>query len=129
MLEQSEIDALLSSAGDAGSDLGPVFGSEPEQQQTERPVHHVSSKELNRILNMRFPVMVNLASRDMSLKQILGWSTGSIIEFDRSSDAELEMTISNQKVGRGQAVKVGEYFGLKITGIESVEDRIRAMGE
>ncbi len=128
MLEQSEIDALLSSAGDAGSEIGPVFGAEPERK-SERPVHHVSSKELQRILNMRFPVMVNLADRNMTLKQILGWSNGSIIEFDRSSDAELELTISNQKIGRGQAVKVGEYFGLKITGIESVEDRIRAMGE
>ena len=56
-----------------------------------------------------------------------GWP-GSIIEFDKLGDSELDLMINNRVIGQGSAVKVGENFGLRIQTIGRVDDRIRSMG-
>ncbi len=63
----------------------------------------------------------------MPLSKILTLSPGSIIEFDKPSDELLDLMINNRPVGRGQAVKVGENFGLRVTVVGSVTSRVDAM--
>jgi flagellar motor switch protein FliN/FliY len=65
----------------------------------------------------------------MNFDEVLNLTVGSIIEFDRSSDSDLDLVVGNRQIGIGQAVKVGENFGLKVTRIQQVADRIQAMGE
>jgi len=36
--------------------------------------------------------------------------------------------VNNKPIGTGQAVKVGENFGVKITHVDSAHDRIAALG-
>ena len=42
---------------------------------------------------------------------------------------KLNLMVNNKVIGLGQAVKVGENFGIKITRIESAQERISAMGD
>jgi flagellar motor switch protein FliN/FliY len=63
----------------------------------------------------------------MRLSDILGLSIGSIIEFDNCFDAELELVVNNECIGLGQAVKVGEKFGLRVTGIGTMHEKIGAL--
>jgi flagellar motor switch/type III secretory pathway protein FliN len=42
---------------------------------------------------------------------------GSIIKFDKTCDELLELSIGNRTVARGEAVKVGDKFGLRISGL------------
>ena len=53
---------------------------------------------------------------------------GAIIEFFKRSDEPLELLINNKPIGSGEAVKVGENFGLKITHIGDVKAVIRSLG-
>jgi flagellar motor switch protein FliN/FliY len=69
-----------------------------------------------------------LAEREMALQEVLRWTPGSIIEFEQSADTELDLVVGNRAVGAGQAVKVGENFGIRITAIGEMDERIRAMG-
>lgn len=87
-----------------------------------------SERELQRILHLSVPVTVTLAERHMSIDTILTLTVGSIIEFDVSFEADLVLNVADRPVGRGQAVKVGENFGIRLTGIGSVHERIDAMG-
>lgn len=80
-----------------------------------------------RILRLEVPVIVRLAERTMPLSEILSLSTGAIIEFDKSFDSELDLMINNKCVGHGRTVKVAENFGLKVTRLSSVRQRIEAM--
>ena len=43
-------------------------------------------------------------------------------------DADLDLVLTNKCIGQGQAVKVGENFGLRVTDIRPVEDKISALG-
>ena len=87
-----------------------------------------AQQDLSRILGLVVPVSVILTQRDMDIEAVLQITVGTIIEFDMSFDAELSLQVSNQVIGHGQAVKVGENFGLRLTQINSVKDRIDAMG-
>lgn len=126
MLDQSEIDRLLASATALADEASPRTPS-ARSPARHQPVH--VSPELARLLRIRVPVIVRLSDRKMSFEEVLNLSVGSIIEFDRSSDSDLDLVVGNRHIGAGQAVKVGENFGLKVARIQKVADRIRAMGD
>src|SRR4051812_23324842 len=87
-----------------------------------------SHAELQRILRMRVPVIVRLAERTMTMSEVMRLGVGAIVEFTRSSDEPLELLVNNKVVGLGEAVKVGENFGLKISQIGDVKQVIRSLG-
>ena len=88
-----------------------------------------SNGELRRILHLEVPVIVKLAERKLSLAEVLRLGAGAIIEFSKSSDEPLELMINNKSIGFGDAVKVGENFGLKISQIGDVKQVIRSLGD
>ena len=83
--------------------------------------------ELKRILRLEVPVIVKLAQRKLPLSEVMRLGTGAIIEFFKRSDEPLELMINTKVIGVGEAVKIGENFGLKITQIGDVKDLIAAM--
>ena len=89
--------------------------------------HRADTGELHRILRLEVPVIVKLAERKMNLSEVLRLGAGAIIEFSKSSDEPLELMINNKAIGFGEAVKVGENFGLRISQIGDVKQVIRSL--
>jgi len=81
-----------------------------------------------RILGLAVPVSVVLADRDLRVEAILEMKVGTIIEFDVPFDSDLALFAANRRIGTGQAVKVGENFGLRVAKIGTVTERINALG-
>ena len=88
----------------------------------------VGGGRLERILRLEVPVIVKVAEKQLPLGDVVNLSPGSIIEFSRSSDQPLELHVNNKMIGQGAAVKVGEKFGLRITRIVPVAEKIRSLG-
>lgn len=84
--------------------------------------------EVRRILQLQVPVIVQLAVRGMSMEEVLKLNIGSIIEFDKRFDAELDLMVNDRQVGLGHAVKVGENFGLRVRRIKPINETIKALG-
>lgn len=83
---------------------------------------------LEAILKLEVPIIVRMGERTMSIAEVLALLPGSIIELKKSSDSELDLMVNNKVIGCGGAMKVGENFGLRITYIGNITDRILAMG-
>lgn len=95
-----------------------------------RPTSRVRpSGEIQRILRLQVPVIVKLAERKFSCAEVLRIQVGSILEFNKSSDEPLELMINNKSIALGEAVKVGENFGIKLIQIGDVRSVIRSMGK
>ena len=77
------------------------------------------------LLRIKVPVMVNLASKRQTVGRIVELESGSIIQFDKSCDELLELYLGNQKIAVGEAVKVGDKFGLRISSLVLPEERFR----
>ena len=73
-------------------------------------------------------MIVKLAQRTLTTAEVMRLGPGAIIEFVKASDEPMELLINNKAIGVGEAVKVGENFGLKITQIGDVREVIRSMG-
>lgn len=86
------------------------------------------SPDLARILDVRVPIIVKVAERNLSVGSVLKLNIGSILEFDRRADAELDLLVNNRVIGRGAPVKVGENFGLRLTVVGNLESTIQALG-
>jgi flagellar motor switch protein FliN/FliY len=71
---------------------------------------------------------VTLAEREMNIESLLAITVGTIIEFDVPFDAELPLKVADRPIAQGQAVKVGENFGLQISRVHTVHQRIDALG-
>ena len=95
---------------------------------TGKPTTARRPEDPSRILSIEVPVIVQLAETTMPLAEIVSLSTGAVIEFEKPSDSLLDLMINNKRIGRGQAVKIGENFGLRVESIGSVRARIQAMG-
>lgn len=83
--------------------------------------------DLQTILELKVPLIVTVGSRRVSVETVLGLGPGSIVELGKSADEELEVLINNKQVGTGEAVKVYENFGVRITQIKPTEQIVEAM--
>lgn len=65
----------------------------------------------------------------MPLGDILAIIPGAIIELPKAADEELDLLVNNKPIGSGTAVKVGENFGIRISYVGNVAERIAALGK
>jgi flagellar motor switch protein FliN len=79
------------------------------------------------LLRVKVPVMVTLAIKKQPLGQILELGPGSIINFDKSCDEMLELEASGRRVAQGEAVKIGDKFGLRVKSIILPEERFNTL--
>jgi flagellar motor switch/type III secretory pathway protein FliN len=67
------------------------------------------------LLRIEVPVVVTLASDEHAVKRILELGPGTLLHFKKPCDEPLTLSIGSCDVAVGEAVKVGEKFGLRIT--------------
>lgn len=77
------------------------------------------------LLRVEVPVSVTLAAKKQSVSQILELGAGSIIHFDKPCDEPLELEVNGRPVAQGEAVKVGEKFGLRVQSIVLPNERFK----
>lgn len=85
------------------------------------------SERLRAILKLEVPIIVVIGRRQMPLREVVGLMPGTIIDLPKNADEELELLVNNKSVGTGMAMKVGENFGLRLSFIGNVRERIEAM--
>jgi flagellar motor switch protein FliN/FliY len=69
------------------------------------------------LLHIRVPVQVKLASQRKSVQEIIELGPGSIVKFEKTYDEPLEVCIGGRTIAEGEVVKVGDKFGVRISGL------------
>jgi flagellar motor switch/type III secretory pathway protein FliN len=97
----------------------------------EKPTLPLTSGDLppytRSLLRIKVPVVVTLAEKRQPLNRIVELGPGSIIQFDKSCEEMLDLEVGNQAVASGEAVKVGDKFGLRITAMVLPDERFSAV--
>ena len=82
---------------------------------------------LDRLRNVPVTIVVKLAEKKLEMGQLLGIGIGAIITFEKSCEDLLDLYVNNHLYCRGEAVKIGEKFGIKVCEVGSTEERISAV--
>ena len=84
--------------------------------------------DLHSILSLEVPLIVVIAQRDMPVREVMNLAPGAISELPKPAEDDLEVMVNNKPIGSGRAVKVGENFGVRITYVGDLQERIEALG-
>jgi flagellar motor switch protein FliN/FliY len=125
---------MAESTLEGGDDLKAAGEAEPEQARPPQAAPRRGNVSVNdlpqyarSLLRIKVPVVVTLAEKRQPLGRILELGPGSIIQFDKSCDEMLGLDVGQMPVAVGEAVKVGDKFGLRITSIVLPEERFAAV--
>lgn len=75
------------------------------------------------LLRVRVPVTVTLANTRQSVRRILELGPGAIIQFKKTCEETLTLEVGGRVIAEGEAVKVGDKFGLWITSMILPKER------
>jgi len=89
------------------------------QIQTNAP------QNLDLILDVPLQVSVELGRTNKTIKEILDFSTGSIIELNKLAGEPVDMLINGKLFAKGEVVVIDENFGVRITDIISPLERVK----
>jgi flagellar motor switch protein FliN/FliY len=82
-------------------------------------------QNLDLILDVPLQVSVELGRTNKTIKEILDFSTGSIIELNKLAGEPVDMLINGKLFAKGEVVVIDENFGVRITDIVSPLERVK----
>lgn len=100
-----------------------------EFQPLQQSVSHSTPKNIDLILDVPLEISVVLGKTKKSIRDILNFGTGSLIELDKLAEEPVEILVNGKRVAFGEVVVVDENFGVRITSIVSSSDRLKSLGE
>lgn len=97
---------------------------ENRQARPRRPLP--DDGNLGIIIEMPLQLSVELGRVMMTIKEILSFRTGSIIELNKTADDLVDVHVNNKCIARGEVVVVDENYGVRITDILRPENRVES---
>jgi flagellar motor switch protein FliN/FliY len=96
-----------------------------EEQSPSQPAAVSADAALRALRILRVPVTVSvrLAERKMPLGGVVALVPGSLVTFNKSCEDLLDLYVNNHRFCQGEAIKIGESFGLKVTKVGVTEER------
>jgi len=74
-----------------------------------------ATPNLELLMNVSLHVTAELGKCKLSVRDVLGIGTGSIIELDRLCTDPVDLLVNHKLVARGEIIAVDENFGVRIT--------------
>jgi flagellar motor switch protein FliN len=72
---------------------------------------------LDFLLDVPIKLTVELGGCQISMRDLLQLSVGSVVQLDKSANASVDLFVNQKLVARGEVVVVEDNFGIKITEI------------
>lgn len=102
-------------AATAGASV-PHSNPDPTQFAGTSPIaNNNQAKGMNFVLDVPVEVTIELGRRNMRIAEVLRLGPGSTLELDKVSGDPLDIYVNNQLIARGEAVVVGERYGVRLT--------------
>ncbi|QDV61290.1 MULTISPECIES: FliM/FliN family flagellar motor switch protein [Crateriforma] len=72
------------------------------------------SRYKDRVLRIQTPLTVTLARSRVPLSRVISLVPGSMLTFDAHCDEPLTLEAGDHPIARGETVKIGDKFGMRI---------------
>lgn len=107
----------------------PVEQTAPVQPATFSNFEQVElnqneQRNLDMLLDIPLKVTVELGRTSRSIKDILEFSSGSVIELDKLAGEPVDILVNKKLIAQGEVVVIDENFGVRVTDVISQSDRL-----
>ncbi len=87
-----------------------------------------SSRGLEFLYDVPLQVSVEVGRCKILLKDLLSMSEGYVIELEKLAGEPLDLYVNSRLIAHGEAVLVGDKFGIRLTDVVSKSDRVEKLG-
>jgi flagellar motor switch protein FliN len=101
------------------STTGPKKSASPAPQE---------GRGLDFLYDIPLQISVEVGRSKILLRDLLKMSEGYVIELDKLAGEPLDLYVNSRLIARGEAVMVGDKFGIRLTDVVSTSDRIVNLG-
>jgi flagellar motor switch protein FliN/FliY len=86
-----------------------------------------ASQNLNMLMDVQLPVVVELGRTKKLVKEILQLQRGSVITLDKMAGEPANLVINGTIMASGEIVVIDDNFGIRITNMVSRLDRLKQL--
>lgn len=76
-----------------------------------------ANNNLGLLMDVTVPIAVELGCSTMKIEEILGLSSGAVIELDKLVDEPVDLKVNGKLMARGEIVVVDDFFGIRVSEI------------
>ena len=107
-----------------------------ESAMDARPANFIPLKAANTvgginnldfILDISLHVSVHVGGTKMLIKDLLQLGQGSIIELNKMAGEPMDVLVNDKLIARGEVVVVNDKFGIRLTDVMSLTDRVEQL--
>lgn len=85
--------------------------------------------DLALVLDVPVQVSVELGRKTLPIGDLIHLGPGAVIELGKAAGESLDLLVNGKLVARGEAVVVGEKYGIRITEVMSAEPMLTAAND
>ena len=97
------------------------------QEPNSTPPPAGGYSNLAALMNVQLPVSIRFGETEMLLEEVVKLGVGSVIELNSAVDDPVELVVNGRCFARGEVVTVDGLYGVRITEITSVGERIQSV--
>lgn len=75
----------------------------------------VDAIKLDLVMDVELNVTLRFGQRQLTLREVLDLSSGSVVELDRQVEESIELLLDGRVIARGEAVVVDGNYGLRVS--------------
>ncbi len=83
--------------------------------QVQSPL--LQTENIDLLLDVPLEVSVELGRTSKSIKEILDFAPGTVVELNRLAGEPIDVLVNGKYVAKGEVVVIGESFGVRITSV------------
>ncbi len=75
----------------------------------------ITGGNLGLVMDVELDVTLRFGQRQLSLREVMDLTSGSVVELDREVDEPVELLLDGRVIARGEAVIVDGNYGVRVT--------------
>ncbi|WP_041603312.1 flagellar motor switch protein FliN [Thioflavicoccus mobilis] len=88
-----------------------------------------ANANLDVVLDIPVTLSMEVGRRRMTIRELLKLGQGSVLELDREAGSPMDVLVNGTLIAQGEVVVVNERFGLRLTDVVSMRERIKRLNK
>jgi flagellar motor switch protein FliN/FliY len=85
------------------------------------------SLDMEQLQDLRFSMVMELGSTMITVRDLLNWQKGSVIQLDRVAGENVDLQINGKVMAKGEVVVMNNHLGFRLVTLLSPEERLKSL--